>query len=98
MKKFLIAVLALTLSFPAFSITSRSYKARADFAKAHPCPSTGKPSPRKCTGYIIDHVVPLCAGGLDSPMNMQWQTVAEAKAKDRGEKSQCAANRKAAAK
>ncbi len=37
-------------------------------------------------GYVIDHVIPLCAGGADDPLNMQWQTIAEAKAKDREEK------------
>ena len=42
-------------------------------------------------GYIIDHIVPLCAGGPDAVANMQWQTVAQAKAKDRHEKALCAA-------
>jgi hypothetical protein len=32
---------------------------------------------------VVDHVVPLKRGGLDAPNNMQWQTIAEAKAKDR---------------
>jgi hypothetical protein len=34
---------------------------------------------------VIDHVVPLKRGGPDAPSNMQWQTKAEAKAKDRVE-------------
>jgi hypothetical protein len=33
----------------------------------------------------VDHVVPLKRGGSDSPPNMQWQTAADAKAKDRVE-------------
>ena len=33
-------------------------------------------------GYVIDHVKPLCHGGPDDVANMQWQTRAEAKAKD----------------
>ena len=46
-----------------------------------------------CPGYIIDHVTPLCAGGSDKPTNMQWQTVADAKAKDRIEREQCRVRR-----
>jgi hypothetical protein len=32
---------------------------------------------------VVDHIVPLNRGGQDEPSNMQWQTVAETKAKDR---------------
>jgi len=50
----------------------------------HPCPSTGSTAGH-CPGYVVDHIVPLKRGGADSPENMQWQTAAEAKAKDRVE-------------
>jgi len=30
---------------------------------------------------VVDHIVPLCAGGADAPSNMQWQTVEAAKAR-----------------
>ena len=38
-----------------------------------------------CPGYVVDHLVPLRRGGGDSSDNLQWQTVAEAKAKYRVE-------------
>jgi hypothetical protein len=63
---------------------ARSTKAKDEFKKSHPCPSTGRPS-GACPGYVIDHVQALKHGGADSPGNMQWQTKAEAKAKDRVE-------------
>ena len=63
---------------------ARSARARADFKRGHPCPSTGRSS-GGCPGYVIDHVRPLKRGGADAPSNMQWQTTAAAKAKDRTE-------------
>ena len=62
----------------------RSRTATRDFQKLNPCPSTGKGT-GACPGYVIDHAVPLKRGGADSPSNMQWQTVAAAKAKDKVE-------------
>ena len=66
--------------------------ARRAFQQQHPCPGTGK-TIGACPGYVVDHVVPLKRGGADSPENMQWQTVAEAKAKDRIESLELAASR-----
>jgi hypothetical protein len=34
--------------------------------------------------------VPLACGGPDDPANLQWQTIAEAKAKDKVERKDCA--------
>lgn len=56
----------------------RSSSARTEFKKL-----TGYPHGRK--GYVIDHIIPLKDGGCDCPSNMQWQTVEEAKAKDKWE-------------
>ena len=61
---------------------ARSAKAKDSFKRSHPCPSTGK-SYGACPGYVIDHVQALKRGGADTPSNMQWQTKAAAKAKDR---------------
>src|SRR2546422_6356577 len=58
----------------------RSASARNAFKK-----QTGYPHGRK--GYVVDHIVPLECGGPDVPSNMQWQTVAEAKVKDRTERN-----------
>jgi len=58
----------------------RSASARADFMRR-----TGYPKGRK--GYVVDHIVPLECGGPDVPSNMQWQTVQEAKIKDRSERN-----------
>jgi hypothetical protein len=62
----------------------RSSAAKHAFEKQHPCPSAGRTTAR-CPGYVVDHVHPLECGGADAPSNMQWQTVAEGKAKDRTE-------------
>jgi 5-methylcytosine-specific restriction endonuclease McrA len=62
----------------------RSAAARRQFQREHPCPSTGKTT-GACPGWVVDHVFPLKRGGVDAPANMQWQTVADAKAKDRVE-------------
>jgi len=64
----------------------RSSAAKAAFEREHPCPSTGKSNGR-CAGYVVDHRMPLECGGPDNPSNMQWQTTAEAKEKDKTERS-----------
>lgn len=66
----------------------RSTAAKDSFKHQHPCPATGKPS-GPCRGYVIDHVKPLACGGADDPSNMQWQTVAEGRAKDKWERNGC---------
>ena len=63
----------------------RSEAAENAFKHDHPCPSTGRNS-GSCPGYVIDHVHPLECGGADAPFNMQWQTVADGKAKNETER------------
>lgn len=67
---------------------ARSQTAKRQFAKLHPCPATGLPV-SSCKGYVIDHIKPLCAKGKDVPSNMQWQLLADAKAKDTEERKLC---------
>lgn len=60
----------------------RSEEAKLEFER-----ETGFPHGRR--GYVIDHIRPLACGGADAPSNMQWQTSAEAKAKDSIERKGC---------
>jgi len=60
----------------------RSATAKRDFMRMSGYPH-GRP------GYVIDHIVPLACGGADAPSNMQWQTRAEAAAKDKTERIGC---------
>ncbi len=60
----------------------RSEAARHAFAR-----QTGYPNGRP--GYVIDHIKPLACGGADAPSNMQWQTAAAAKMKDKVERQHC---------
>lgn len=80
-----LCILALSLlPQQAFSRIHRSTAVRREFMRMHPCPSTGKKY-GGCPGWIADHRVALCKGGPDKPSNLQWQTVAAAKAKDKWE-------------
>jgi len=63
----------------------RSKAARSAFMGEQPCPSTGKTTGR-CPGYMVDHVIALECGGADASFNMQWQTTAAAKVKDKVER------------
>jgi hypothetical protein len=84
----LIALVPSAMLAPALAKEHRSREVTREFQREHPCPSTGASS-RRCPGYIRDHIVPLACGGADAVENMQWQTVAAAKAKDRWERRAC---------
>jgi hypothetical protein len=90
-------VIALALAACCFAApiegASRSHAAIAAFKRQQPCPGTGRAS-GPCSGWTIDHIEPLCAGGADDPSNMQWQTTAEAKVKDKQEWARCRAMKK----
>ena len=62
--------------------TERSQSAKESFMR-----ETGHPD--GWAGHVVDHIMPLACGGADDPSNMQWQTVEEAKAKDKVERQGC---------
>jgi hypothetical protein len=65
-------------------LTKRSRAVTREFQRLNPCPTTGKRS-GACPGMIKDHREPLACGGRDAVDNMQWETIQEAKEKDKWE-------------
>ena len=85
----MLKIIVLLFSLSALNITAEAKTHRSAtvvryFKLSHPCPSTGKRY-GSCKGWIVDHVIALCVGGEDAVSNMQWQSVAEAKIKDKYE-------------
>jgi hypothetical protein len=78
----------LALSPSASVKQPRSSSVKHEFQLMHPYPATGSPT-GACPGYVKDHIVPLACGGPDAISNMQSQTTADAKAKDRWETKAC---------
>lgn len=79
----------LSVILTAYQIDANAGKKRSgaaiyQFKKHNPCPSTLERR-GACPGYVIDHVIALKRGGADLPANMQWQTVLDAKLKDKWE-------------
>jgi hypothetical protein len=67
----------------------RSTSVKRELQLTHPWPATGLTS-GPCPGYVKDHVLPLACGGPDAVSNLQWQTIRDAKAKDKWETKGCA--------
>lgn len=90
--KLLSILLASALSLATFQAEAckehRSRVVRAAFQRANPCPANHL-TKGACPGYLVDHVKPLACGGPDIVSNMQWQTLADARAKDRVERQLC---------
>lgn len=80
----LLFIISIIYALPLDAKIKRSAAAKREFRKERPCPSTGK-TKGACPGWVIDHIQSLKRGGPDRPSNMQWQTVEDAKAKDRWE-------------
>lgn len=85
------------LAAPGWAKPARSATVVIEFKRLQPCPATGKVR-GACPGWVVDHIEPLCAGGPDKVSNMQWQTVQDAKTKDKLEVRQCSAMRRLQAK
>ena len=79
-----LALLAST----AFARIPRSTAAVNDFKRANPCPVTGQWR-GSCPGWEVDHMIALCAGGPDTPANMQWLTRSDHKQKTKLDVMQC---------
>jgi hypothetical protein len=69
---------SLAVQRDAHGRIKRSETAEHDFMRM-----TGYPNGRP--GYVVDHIIPLKRGGCDCPSNMQWQTIDQAKSKDKWE-------------
>jgi hypothetical protein len=86
--KFLCLIVMIAVAVASTPLSAREYRSREvtrEFQREHPCPSTGG----ACPGYRKDHIKPLACDGPDAVSNLQWQTVAAAKAKDRWERKAC---------
>ena len=83
---FLIA--ACAISTVASAEYHRSKAVLRAFVNANACPATGLHR-LPCPGYVMDHIKALACGGEDAVGNLQWQTVAEGKAKDKWELKEC---------
>jgi hypothetical protein len=81
------AVLALLLvAGLSANVSAHEYVRSAAVHRAF-LKTTGYPEGRP--GWVADHIFPLCAGGKDALENLQWQTIEDARVKDRAEKRLC---------
>lgn len=83
-----LLIIMIVATIFATDALARSRTPVRQFYKMMACPSTMKIAP-PCPGYVVDHVVPLCAGGADAPSNMQWQEYQESLLKDKVEREMC---------
>jgi hypothetical protein len=82
-------IVCSVIPFSASATEHRSTSVKHEFQLTHPCPATGLTS-GACPGWIKDHIVLLACGGPDAPSNTQWQTIRDARAKDKWETKECA--------
>lgn len=80
-------ILLLLLALSA-SIFARDLGEKRMFRALNPCPATQRTN-GPCPGWVVDHFIPLCAGGADRPSNMQWQPLAQSRLKDKIEIRYC---------
>lgn len=82
------AMLAVALLLAVTDASARDARQVRLFRHTHPCPAT-QSIKGACPGYVVDHIVPLCAGGADDTGNMQWQEYRVSLAKDKDERALC---------
>jgi len=90
-KLLLSLTIAGAITLTAAPLSAKEYRSREvtrEFQREHPCPSTGRTT-GACPGYRKDHIRALACGGPDAVSNLQWQTIAEARAKDAWERKAC---------
>lgn len=73
---FLSILLLVSVPFDTYAKPSRSRAAVRTFLREQGLTATPP-------GYQVDHIIPLCAGGPDTPENMQLLLIEEHKAKTR---------------
>jgi len=88
----IIFIASCALSTSSYARIPRSSVERHAFVRSNACPATGAHR-LPCPGYVIDHIKALACGGPDHQTNMQWQTIAEGKAKDKWERKGCGNSR-----
>lgn len=94
MKKLLrtivIVIAALAATTCSTTSAARDSKVVYAFKKVYACPATGIVSASaKCPGWVADHGIPLCLGGVDEVWNLHWQLKAESYKKDALERDLC---------
>lgn len=85
-------MISFALAAPILS-APRSPAVKAEFRKANPCPATGRVR-GACPGWQIDHMHPICLGGVDHPANLNWIMVEDHKRKTRQDLKACRAHQK----
>jgi hypothetical protein len=93
MRRSIIALLAVLATLAATSAIARDPKQVRAYRSAHPCPVTQQTT-GPCPGWVVDHIIPLCAGGADHPSNLRWLERETARIKDPRDASTCAALRR----
>ena len=88
MNKLAILLLLVVALAPARALVNRDPAQVRQFRRDHACPATGQ-FRGPCPGWVVDHIIPLCLGGVDEPRNMQFQSKAEGLAKDKLEWEAC---------
>jgi hypothetical protein len=81
-------LVALLLVGAIASAAPRSAAMRAEFQRLNPCPANGA-TRGTCPNFAVDHIEPLCAGGDDSLVNLQWLSVEAHKDKTRRDVAAC---------